>query len=178
MYQKRPSSKPRSIDLIMSSTDDWRLRAFDDAIDWTRRRFFAFLFGPETRVGQVLHHAIAHKIDLLRRQTCLRRLRTGQFRMPRIAVDVDAFVEDLLADFCLSARRGEWTASFFSTASVEIESEEPEQIGDCLRLENRRIDTGFEHARITRVERFANRFVGDARGVEFRNVEMVAQEVA
>ena len=32
----------------------------------------------------------------------------------------------------------------------------------------------FEHARITRVECFTNRFVCDARGIEFRHVEMVA----
>ncbi len=98
--------------------------------------------------------------------------------MPRIAVDVYALVEDLFAEFRLAAGRGKRTAAFFSTACVETESEEPEQIGDCLRFENRRINAGFEHTRIARIQRFANRFVRDASGVEFRDVEMVSQEVS
>src|SRR4030095_5983657 len=66
---------------------------------------------------------------------------------------------------------------FFSTTRVELERHEPKQVGDCLRFEYRRIDTRFKHARITRIERFADRLVRDARGVEFRDVEMVSQKV-
>src|SRR5689334_16345540 len=97
--------------------------------------------------------------------------------MPRIAVDVYALVADLLAEFRFAAGRGERTPTFFSTACVETECKEPEQIGNCLRLENRRINTGLEHARVASIKCFADRFVCDARGVEFRNVKMVAKKV-
>ena len=32
-----------------------RLRTLDDAVDWTRRRFLAFLFRPEARINKVLN---------------------------------------------------------------------------------------------------------------------------
>ena len=83
-----------------------------------------------------------------------------------------------LAEFRFTAGRGEWTASFFSTASVKTESKEPEQVGHCLWLEYHRIDAGFEHARITSIERFANRFVCDASGVEFRDIKVIAKKIS
>src|SRR5215216_2736014 len=98
--------------------------------------------------------------------------------MPRIAVDVYAFVEDLLTEFSLATGRGEWTTPFFGTASVKTKSEESEQVGDCLRFENRGIDTGFQHTRIACVERFANCFVSDTSGVEFCNVEVISEEIS
>src|ERR1041384_7846074 len=98
--------------------------------------------------------------------------------MPRIAVDVDAFVEDLFTEFGLAAGRGKRTTTFLSTARVETKRKKPEQIGNGLRFENRRIHAGFEHARISRFDGFANRFVCDAGGIEFRHVEMVPQKVA
>src|SRR5262245_55787945 len=97
--------------------------------------------------------------------------------MPRVAIDVDALVEDLLTDFGFTSGGGERAATFFSAACVETKSEKPEQIGDCLWLENHWIGAGLEHTRIASVERFTYRFVGDARGVEFRNVEVVAKKV-
>src|ERR1044072_5597091 len=97
--------------------------------------------------------------------------------MPRIAVDVNALVEDLLADSRFTAGRGEWTASFFSTARVETEGKEPEQIGDCLWLENPGIRAGPAHSRIAGVEGFPDRFIRHSCGVEFRHVEVVAKEV-
>src|SRR6185503_16495989 len=97
--------------------------------------------------------------------------------MPRIAVDVDAFVEDLFAEFGLAAGSGERTAPFFSTASIEAEREEPEQICDCLWLEYRGINAGFENARVTSVECFANRFVGNTRGIEFRHIEVITKKI-
>src|SRR6185369_15191302 len=97
--------------------------------------------------------------------------------MPRIAIDVDALVEDLLADFGFTARRGEWAAAFFSTTRVETERKEAEQIGDCLWLENHGIHAGLKNLWIACVECFADRFVRDACGVEFRDVEVVAKEV-
>src|SRR5215813_14220275 len=97
--------------------------------------------------------------------------------MPRIAVDVNALVENLLSDFALTTECAERAATFFSTPCVETKSEEPEQIGDCLGLENHGIDAGIEHPGIARIECFADRFVRNARGVEFGNVEVVAEEV-
>src|SRR6185503_7232409 len=154
-----------------------RLRTLHDAVAWSRRRLFTFLFGPEARVNQVLQHAVAYKHEFLCREAGLCGLRAGQFGMPRIAVDVYAFVEDLLAQFRLSARRGERAAALFSTPCVETESKEPEQIGYGLRLQNRGIHAGLENSWVASVQRFANRFVRYARGVEFRNVEVVAEEV-
>ena len=98
--------------------------------------------------------------------------------MPWVAINVDALVKNLLTDFGLSTRRGERTATLFSAARVEIELKESDEIGDCLRFENRWINSRLQHARITRVESFANGFVCDARRVEFRNVEMVSQKVS
>src|SRR5262245_12684719 len=97
--------------------------------------------------------------------------------MPRIAVDVYALVEDLLADFRFTTERGELAATFFSTPCVETESKEPEQIGDSLRFENHGIGAGLEYMWIPSIECFADRFVRNARGVEFGNVEVVAKEV-
>src|SRR6185369_1732800 len=97
--------------------------------------------------------------------------------MPRIAVDVDALVEDLLTDFCFTAGRGERAATFFSASCVETKSEKTEQISDCLWLENHWIDAGIEHTWIASLECFPDRFVCDTRGVEFCNVEVVAKEV-
>src|SRR6185369_2406668 len=97
--------------------------------------------------------------------------------MPRITVDVYAVIENLLPEFCFAAGSGERAAAFFSTPCVESKSEKPQQIRNCLRLENRRIHAGFKHTRIASFKCFADRFVGDARTVEFRNVEMIAEEV-
>src|SRR5262245_42157235 len=112
-------------------------------------------------------------MDLLRRKSTLRRFRPGQLRMPGIAVNIDPFVEDLLADFRLAAGSRKRTPPFFSTARVEGKREWAHEIGDRLRFENRRIHTGFEHAWIARVERFANSLIRNTRSVEFRHVEMV-----
>ena len=98
--------------------------------------------------------------------------------MPRVAVDVYALIENLFAEFCFSICRRKRTASFFSTACIEIESHKAGQIGNCLWLENRRINAWLQYAWITRVESLANRFVGDASSVEFCDVEMVSQKVS
>ena len=71
-----------------------------------------------------------------------------QLRMPRIAVNIQPLVEDLLADFRLTTRRGKRTAPFFSTARVETERELAHEIRNGLRFEYRRIHSGFQHARI------------------------------
>src|ERR1700754_172853 len=97
--------------------------------------------------------------------------------MPRIAVDIDALVEDFLAQLCLASRRGKWTPAFFRTARVKTERKEPEQIRDGLWFEYRRVNAGFEHSRTACIECFTNRFVGDTRSIEFGNVEMITQEV-
>src|SRR5262245_34189545 len=98
--------------------------------------------------------------------------------MPRVAVNIQPFVKDLLAHLRLVTGSGKRTAPFFGTTRVETESKLAHEISDCLWFEYRGIDAGLEHARIPGIERFTNRFVGDASGVEFRDVEMVAQEIS
>src|ERR1043165_1263514 len=97
--------------------------------------------------------------------------------MPGITVNVDAFVEDLFAHFRFATRQREWTASFFSTPCVETERKESEQVSYCLRFEDHWIRAGIECARIASIECFSNRFICDVSGVEFADVEVVAQEV-
>src|ERR1044072_9480650 len=97
--------------------------------------------------------------------------------MPRIAVNVDALVEDFFPKLRFATRQREWTTSFFSTPRVKTERKESEQVGNCLRFENHRICARLEHSRIASIERFANRFICDTSSIEFADVEVVAQEV-
>ena len=153
-----------------------RLRTLHDAIDWSRRRLFAFLLRPETRVGQVLQHAVAHQIDLLRRKSGLRRLRSWQFRMPRIAVDVDAFVEDLLAEFRFAARRENGLRPSSALRASKLKAKNPSRSATAC---GSRI-AGYTPGSSTRGLRASSalRIASPAtRGVEFRNVEVIAKKV-
>src|SRR6185295_15501069 len=97
--------------------------------------------------------------------------------MPRIAINIDALVKDLFAELRLATRQREWTTSFFSTPGVKTERKKSQQVGNCLRFENHGICARLENSRVARIERFANRLIGDASRVEFADVKVVAQEV-
>ena len=107
---------------------------------------------PRTGPGSIMINSpeasrrASHLSEYLRRESTLNRLRTREFRMPGIAVNVDALVKNLLTDFGLSPWRRKRTASLFSTASVKTKAKESKEVSDGLRLEYRRIDSGFEYA--------------------------------
>src|SRR2546430_437925 len=94
--------------------------------------------------------------------------------MPRIAIDTDSFVEKLFAKFGLSIEGGIGAAAFIGAAGVKAEVD---QVAGGLRFQNHRINARFQSARLPRVQRFLNRFPADAHGIEFGDVEVVAQKI-
>src|SRR6185503_7981632 len=94
--------------------------------------------------------------------------------MPWIADDADPLIENLLAEFCFTLKRGIWAAAFVSASCIEAKAN---QIVRRLRFENDWINSRFERARRSRCERLLNCLAADARGVEFRHVEVVSQKI-
>src|SRR6266487_4799390 len=93
--------------------------------------------------------------------------------MPGIAVNTQAFIEDLFAEFGLAARGGVGAAAFVGAARIEVEADE---VVGRLCFEDDRINSRLQRTRIFGIQRPLNSYPADARGVEFRNVKMIAQK--
>src|SRR5205085_9901364 len=86
--------------------------------------FQSFFLRPIPRVLEIFQNPFAHEIDLLRWNAPRRGWRSRQLGMPRIARDIYLLVENLFAQFRLSARRGIRTASFIGAAGVKAEADQ------------------------------------------------------
>src|SRR6185503_15866419 len=95
--------------------------------------------------------------------------------MPGVTKNIDAFVENLLAQPGFSCGRGVGAAAFISAAGIEAKAE---QVVGGLGLQDNGINTRLEGMRILRLKRLSDGFAANARRVEFRHVEMIAQEIA
>src|SRR6266699_6523541 len=107
---------------------------------------------------------VTQEINLLRRNPVLCRRGTGQFGMPGVAIDADAFIENSLADLGRSAGGRIWAAALIGAARIEIEADE---VVGRLGFQDDRIDARLKRARIPRTERLVNCFAANAISIEF-----------
>ena len=163
---------------IISSTLSGCAGAFQNGVDRARAlAALSFFFRPVAGVVQVLQYAVADEIDFLGRNAVLRRGRTGKFRVPGIAVNIDALDQRLFGpSLRFAVRGGVGAAAFVSAAGIEAEAN---QIIRGLGFENDWINAGFEGARIFGTQSAsAIGFTADSGGIELGDIEMVAQEIA
>src|SRR5204863_2220147 len=92
----------------------------------------------------------------------------------RVAVQVQAFVEQLLAHARLAVLRRERAATFLGGAGVEGRGQKAEQVGNRLRLENYRVRRGLDRLRVLRTDRLADRLFRDVLCIQSGEIEVVA----
>ncbi len=98
--------------------------------------------------------------------------------MLRIAVQVDALVEQGLPDARLAVLGREGAPSFVCRPRIEAVGQETHQIGHCLGLEDDRVDARFDALRLLRPNRLAHRLPGDPLHVQACEIEVIASEVS
>ena len=98
--------------------------------------------------------------------------------MPRIAVDRDLVVKDLLTETRSSADLRVHTATFVGVPGVEGEAEISYQIRNSLRLEDHGINSRIDGSRISAFERLADRFTSDPICIELRNVVVTPEKIS
>ena len=97
--------------------------------------------------------------------------------MLRIAVQIDALVEQGLADARLAVLGREGAPSFVCRPRIEAVGQETHEIGHRLGLEDDRVDARFDALRLLRPNRLAHRLSGDPLYVQAREIEVIACEV-
>ncbi len=150
-----------------------RLRAFEDVVHRAGSRVLLLLLRPEPGVGEVLEDAVLDEREARRRNAFIGAWRGRQVRVHRIAVEVQLFVEHLLADAALAILAGERAAAFIGRARVEAVGQEADEIGNRLRFEDDRVDAGLDRLRLARPDRLVDGLVDDMLRVQPRKVEMV-----
>src|SRR5947209_20045607 len=95
--------------------------------------------------------------------------------MPRVAIKAQAFIENLLTDFCFAIGSRIRAPSFIRAPRVKAQ---PDEVLGCLRFENHRINTRLELAWIPRIQCFLYRLPGDPRRIEFADIKVVAEEIS
>src|SRR5882724_2002170 len=95
--------------------------------------------------------------------------------MPRIAIQVYAFVEKFLTDFRFAAGRRIRAPAFVSAASIKAH---PDQVICRLRFKNDWIHARVHEVWAFRRERLFYRFTANARRIEPGNIKMVAKKIA
>ena len=98
--------------------------------------------------------------------------------MPRIAVDRDPFVKDLVAETRSAADFRINAAALIGVAGVECETEIPDKIGNGLRFEDHCVNARIDRPGIPAFEGLSDRLTCDAIGIELRNVVVAAKKVA
>src|SRR6266849_2313738 len=94
--------------------------------------------------------------------------------MPGIAIDIEALIENRLAEFGLSAGSGIRAAALVGAARIEAE---PDEVVRRLRFQDDGINARFKRARVFGGERLLDGFPADTGGIEFGHVKMVAQVI-
>src|SRR5713101_4475501 len=94
--------------------------------------------------------------------------------MPGIARDIEALIENRLAEFGLAAGSRIWTAALIGAARIEAEFE---KVVRRLRFQDDGINARFKRARVFGGQRLLDGFPADAGGIEFGHVKMVAQKI-
>ena len=94
--------------------------------------------------------------------------------MPRVAIDVDALVEDLFPDLGLAPGSRIRAAALIGAPRIEAQAD---QIVSRLGFKNNGIDPRFKCVRIFRGQRLFDGFPANSPGVELRNIKMVAEKI-
>ena len=94
--------------------------------------------------------------------------------MPGIAIDIEALIENRLAELGLAAGSRIRTAALIGAARIEAELD---QVVRRLRFQDDGINARFKRARVFGGERLLDGFPADAGGIEFGHVKMVPQEI-
>ena len=155
-----------------------RLGALEDVVDRPGRRLRACAPAPSSASTQVLDRARLDERHPRRRNPFGGARRRGQVGVHRVAVQVQPFVEQLLAEARLAVLGREGAAPLVSRARVERVGQEPEQVGHRLRLEDHRIGRRLDGFGVLRTDRLADRLRRYARRVEFRQIEVIPGVVA
>src|SRR6266478_2346188 len=124
---------------------------------------------------EVFQNALAHEIDFLSRNSALDPRRSGQLGVPGVAVNVNALIEDFFAQPGLAAGRRVRAAAFVGAASVETE---PDEVVGGLGFEDDGINARLEQLRVFGLKRLFDSLAANASGVEFGDIELVAQKIA
>jgi len=92
--------------------------------------------------------------------------------MPRVAVNVDAIVEDFFSDPCFPVFRRVRTAAFIGAAGIEAEAE---QVVGGLGFEDDGVGAGVEQTRVFGGDGFLNGFSANAGRIQLGDVKVVAE---